>query len=69
MNCIAERGGPDAIAQAVLGNHIDRPAEEALEMHFETCQIEKGAPGVHCDQEIDVTFRAFLATRDGAEKP
>ncbi|OGA45734.1 MAG: hypothetical protein A3F74_08250 [Betaproteobacteria bacterium RIFCSPLOWO2_12_FULL_62_58] len=46
-----------------LGQHVNFPVQQILQVHQQRSEIEKRAPMLQFDQKIDVALRTSIATR------
>lgn len=60
---------PDIPVQPPLGHHIDRAAEQVLQVLDEGDMVEETSSRFTFDEEIDVALRGLLAPDGRAEEP
>jgi len=58
---------PDSRFDAAFGDHIDLAAEKILQPQPEPGVVQKAAPGLELNQEIDVALIVVLPTGHGAK--
>lgn len=53
--------------QAGVRQHVHVPVEQRFEILTEADYVQKGAVRRHVDQQVDVTRRTVIPSRDGSE--